>query len=395
MKIKKFTARNFPEALRLVKQELSEHAVILASEEKRGLRPYVEVTAAIDYDFQNAPRVSPHRSNGFRVNPAGMESAGPREPGAPGFHSREIEHLSALSMKMGRVSQPVSEPVRDMRQSLHNQPFNSDETRHGIHLPFKKKIILNYLRERSIREEFALRLCETARELDDIPFLISKDIRVADHDIFYPSRTYRQALASGAKALMFIGPTGVGKTTTIAKLAARAMKDGRRVAIISLDTYRIGAIEQIRIYANIMGIPLSVVANSKELKISLSGFAGARDIIFIDTSGRNPSDEEHLNEIRKYVHMGFPLELHLLMSANYDDEFMTETFRSYGTLPIDYLSITKVDESVRFGSLYNFSLVYQRPIAFLTTGQKVPDDIESASVDRLVNLILKKRYYTC
>jgi flagellar biosynthesis protein FlhF len=225
--------------------------------------------------------------------------------------------------------------------------------------------------------------------------VISADIRVANHDIFSAEHTQPEDAPSGARALMFIGPTGVGKTTTIAKLAARAIQNGRRVGIISLDTYRIGAIEQVRIYAKIMGIPLSVVSNGKEFKNSLSTFAGTREMIFIDTSGRNPHDNEYIREMLENVGIGFPLELHLLMSANYDDEFMVDTFRSYGKLPVDYLSITKIDESVRFGSLYNLLLIYQRPVAFLTTGQKVPDDIESASVDRLVNLILRKRCYAC
>jgi len=390
MKIKKFKARNFPEALRLVKQELSEHAIILASEEKKGLRPYVEVTAAIDYELQSARGESRLRVTDFAPNHAGAEGAGRYDGGVPGFGSPRMQPLSDASAKPDHRQYSGA-----MYRSQSGKPANDGNPGQGTSLPFKKKVILNYLRERSIREEFALRLCESARDLDDIPRVISADIRVANHDIFSADHARREDAVSGSRALMFLGPTGVGKTTTIAKLAARAIRNGRRVGIISLDTYRIGAIEQVRIYAKIMGIPLSIASNGKEFKNSLSAFAGTRDMIFIDTSGRNPYDNDYIREMLENVRIGFPLELHLLMSANYDDEFMVDTFRSYGKLPLDYLSITKIDESVRFGSLYNLLLIYQRPIAFLTTGQKVPDDIEPASEDRLVDLILKKRCYAC
>ncbi len=395
MKIKKFKARNFTEALRLVKQELSEHAVILATEEKKGLRPYVEVTAAIDYELHQSRSLSAHIGNGGMAKSTDIENKNYVHERINGFGSHGINPPFTVSVKREHPYHSAGNQGGGVFRTSNKETAYMDDRRHVMSLPLNKRIILNFLRERALREEFALRLCETARDLDDIPSLLSSDIRVADHDVFSAVCTGMQDSQIQARALMFIGPTGVGKTTTIAKLAARAMKNGKRVAIVSLDTYRIGAIEQARIYAKILGIPLSVVSNGKELRNSLSGFAGARDIILIDTSGRNPNDEEHINELLHHFQIGFPLELHLLMSANYDDEFMTETFRYYRKLPVDYLSITKVDESVRFGSLYNLLLIYQKPVAFLTTGQKVPDDIEPASVNRIVNLILKKRCYEC
>jgi flagellar biosynthesis protein FlhF len=194
---------------------------------------------------------------------------------------------------------------------------------------------------------------------------------------------------------MLIGPTGVGKTTTMAKLSAHAIREGKKVALMSLDSYRIGAIEQVRIYSKIMGIPFAMSANVRELKKHLIHFAQNRDIIFIDTSGRNPKDEMHINDLLEISQIEFPLETHLLMSANYDDEFITEAYRQYSRLPIDCIAFTKVDEAVRFGSLYNLLLTCQKPISYITTGQKVPDDIELVTVNKLTNLILKKGHYEC
>ena len=241
---------------------------------------------------------------------------------------------------------------------------------------------MNFLSERAIREEFALRICERAKDMKHLNFLIARDIQVKTGQ---PDK----------KAVMLIGPTGVGKTTTIAKLSARAMKEGKKVAIVNLDTYRIGAVEQIRIYSRILGIPLSVVSSAQELEKSVMKSLESRDIVFIDTTGRNPRDESHINEILSICRISIPIELHLLMSASCDDEFMIDAYRFYRRLPIDYIGFTKVDEAIRFGSLYNLLLTYRKPVAFITTGQKVPDDIDFVTPERLSHLILQKRSYAC
>jgi flagellar biosynthesis protein FlhF len=127
----------------------------------------------------------------------------------------------------------------------------------------------------------------------------------------------------------------------------------------------------------------------------MAHFAQSRDIIFIDTSGRNPKDEIYMDDLLEISRIEFPFETHLLMSANYDDEFITEAYRQYSRLPIDCIAFTKVDEAVRFGSLYNLLLTCHKPISYITTGQKVPDDIEFVTVNKLTNLILKKGNYKC
>lgn len=359
MKIKKFKARTFAEALELVKKELSEDAIILASEEKKGLRPFVEVTAAVDYEMENI---------GIREN-------------------LDQDRSLPISEQYTLIAEGIRDEVRKIKDLIESMRDNGFE----ISLPMKKRAILNFLRERAIRDDFALRICENAADLDQITGLIAEDIEI-------------KAKTFDRKAIMLVGPTGVGKTTTVAKLSAHAIKEGKKAAIISLDTYRIGATEQIRIYARIMGIPLSIVSNVKEFTDSLSNFAKSRDVIFIDTAGRSPSNESYVNELCDIFHNTtaacgslnpFSLELHLLISANYDDEFVMEAYRFYNRLPINCLAFTKVDEAVRFGSLYNLSLVYQKPIAYITTGQNVPKDIEFPSKGSLANLILRKGFFQC
>ena len=265
--------------------------------------------------------------------------------------------------------------LRLMIESMKNNGYE-------MSLPTKKRAMMTFLRERSIREEFALRLCDRTTNIDEVPLMISADIKIKRH-------------AGSRKAVMLVGPTGVGKTTTLAKLAAQAVKAGKKAAIINLDTYRIGAVEQVRIYARILGIPLTTAHTGEEFKSTLAKYAESRDIVFIDTTGRNPRDEAYIESMADLCKTEVPLELHLLMGANADDESMIEAYRSYRKLPVDYLTFTKVDEAVRFGSLYNLLVTYQKPVAYLTTGQRVPGDIEAATVSRLAGLIVKKECYSC
>lgn len=363
MKIKRFRARNFSEALDLVKKELSADAVILSSEEKKGLRPYVEVTAAVDYESPAGEQ--PLKSipgNSERIPGTTIRS----DPRTPAYPSGDLSH-EEIKREIGRLREEI--------EGMKSSGFE-------ISLPVKKRMILHFLRERKVRDEFALRLCEKARDLNDIPSLVAADVRVKDG-------------STAKKAIMLIGPSGVGKTTTIAKLSANAIREGKRTAIITLDTYRIGAVEQIRVYSRIMGIPLSIVSNVGEFKTGLADFMKQRDIIFIDTTGRNPRDEGYINDIARFCDSEVPIELHLLVNAHCDDEFMIEAYRFYRRLPVEFLTFTKLDEAVRFGSLYNILLTYQKPVAYITTGQRVPDDIEFTTVKRLTDLILTKGCTPC
>ncbi len=361
MKIKKFRAKSFSEALTLVKKELSEDAIILSSEERKGLKPYVEVTAAIDYENSQVNQQSD--------NPGQI------------IDTQSTNNSSQINDNSLMIDNTLLY-LRNEIGSLKETILNMKNAGYSIYLPPEKRAVINYLTDRAIREEFAMRVAEKTLNIDEIPSLIAKDIKVkSDTD--------------DKKAIMLIGPTGVGKTTTIAKLSARDIKAGKKVAIINLDTYRIGAIEQIRIYTRIMGIPLSIVSSPKELDETLSRYMQTRDIVYIDTTGRNPRDETYINELLSVCKINLQIDVHLLISASCDDAFMIDAYRFYKKLPLNYIDFTKIDEAVRFGSLYNLILTYQKPVSFITTGQKVPGDIEFVTPEKLSNLILHKRSYTC
>ncbi|MBF0338146.1 MAG: flagellar biosynthesis protein FlhF [Nitrospirae bacterium] len=405
MKIKKYQAKTFAEALVLVKKELSEDAIILSTEEKGGDTPFVEVTAAVDYDINKIRPIKDKREmhkDHLRKDSTGKAAPvkpTPTEPPAPVQTPQSAQEKSPKEDPPAKTVTPAPDPkvkiaetytadfkllvkrltedIKGEIESLRDTLQDMKNLGYEMALPPKKRMLLYFLRERSIREEYAILLCEKARDVNDVLPLLLGNLKVKKR-------------GSDMKAIMLLGPTGVGKTTTVAKLAANSIKEGKKAAIINLDTYRIGAVEQVRIYARILGIPLSVVTNTKELKSNLMRYAETKDVIYIDTTGRSPKDEEYLEGINDICQTEVPLELHLIMSVNSDDEFLTEAYKYYRRLPINYLGFTKVDEAVRFGSIYNLLMTYQKPIAYLTTGQKVPDDIEFATVDLLANLILKK-----
>jgi flagellar biosynthesis protein FlhF len=199
--------------------------------------------------------------------------------------------------------------------------------------------------------------------------------------------TVREGGRDAGKAVMLIGPTGVGKTTTIAKLAAAATQAGMRAAIVSLDSYRIGALEQIRIYSKIMGVPLEIAPDARRVKACVERHAD-KDVVFIDTTGRNPMSAAFLSELSPIYEAGIPVETHLLVSATCDYDFVQAAWKAYSRLPVDCVGITKVDEAVKYGALYNVAALCGKPIAYLTTGQTVPGDITFPSRKKVLQMVL-------
>ncbi|MCX8031215.1 MAG: flagellar biosynthesis protein FlhF [Thermodesulfovibrionales bacterium] len=360
MKIKKFTAKNYKEALQLVKKEFGEDAVILASEEKKDSGSLqVEITAAIDYDSEIL-RMSNNKDS-KKIFKSPLDKSIFSDQLLKNDEKRTSNTISFINLR-DSINSHINLEKKDLNR--HTKSENRNE-------------LFEHLRRCSIREDYAATLCRSAGSLDDIIFLMKHKFMVRDISQF-------------GKVIMLIGPTGVGKTTTVAKLAAKAIKEGKKVGIINIDTYRIGACEQIRIYTRIMGIPLINASDEVGIKDGISKFLKNRDIIFIDTMGRNPKDEEYTNFLLNLSILDKNIEIHLLISANSDEKFIQEIYQFYKKLPISCVAFTKVDEAFRFGSLYNLLMTYRKPVAYLTTGQRVPDDIKFPSNEGLSELIVGK-----
>jgi flagellar biosynthesis protein FlhF len=192
------------------------------------------------------------------------------------------------------------------------------------------------------------------------------------------------------KIIVFVGPTGVGKTTTIAKLAARAtLNEGKSVGLISADTYRIAAVEQLRTYSDILNIPLHVIYQAAEVKDAL-GKLKHHDLIMIDTAGRSHRDDQQLHELKGLLDEIESKEIYLLLSCTTRQQDVRDILEKYKFLDDFKIIITKIDEAAAFGTLVNVPMLTHKPISFMTTGQSVPDDIEVVTVDKILNLLIKE-----
>jgi flagellar biosynthesis protein FlhF len=257
-----------------------------------------------------------------------------------------------------------------------------------LKMPEVRRKMFYFLKERSIREEFALRLVDRAREIDDLEKIMMEDMDTVGAFVNPLKKSGSAYQRKEKRIVMLIGPTGVGKTTTLAKLASKAIKEGSRVAMISIDTYKIGAAEQIRIYSRMIGIPLDIVSSSVNLRKSINRFHD-RDIILIDSTGQNPREKDYIDNLRNIYKTGLPIETQLLLSASSDCDFLMDTHKNYSSLPVNYIAFTKTDEAVKLGSIYNLCRHYRKPVAYITTGQKVPGNIEFVDSRKLTNLILR------
>ncbi|MEW6523391.1 MAG: hypothetical protein AB1445_07450 [Bacillota bacterium] len=184
-----------------------------------------------------------------------------------------------------------------------------------------------------------------------------------------------------------VGPTGVGKTTTVAKLAARfALKEGRRVALVTTDTYRVGAIEQLRVYADIMGVPVEVVERPVALKRAVDRYAGY-DLVLIDTAGRNQLRQQ-LDETGAGLSLVRPDFTMLLLSVSTRSEELQALLSAYRPLGYNRLVAAKVDEALDASGLLDLATMEGAPLSYLTTGQLVPDDLEVATADHILAALM-------
>ena len=194
--------------------------------------------------------------------------------------------------------------------------------------------------------------------------------------------------AMGGRKVFFAGPTGVGKTTTIAKIAAtQSLWENRRVVLMTADTYRIAAVEQLRTYAKILGVPIEIITDPKDIPGLVKKHREA-DLILMDTAGRSHYDENRIDELRALHESFAPDAVHLVMAANIKYRDMLNVIERMGVVPISSLLFTKLDETSSFGTILNVMRDFGLPISFFTTGQNVPNDIEVARGDRFVEMLL-------
>ncbi|QDU33189.1 Flagellar biosynthesis protein FlhF [Poriferisphaera corsica] len=203
-----------------------------------------------------------------------------------------------------------------------------------------------------------------------------------------PFEIDRAKLGGRPKTIALVGPTGVGKTTTIAKLAATfKLKHDKKVALVTLDTYRIAAVDQLRTYAGIIGVDLHVVTSPAELQDTLARTADC-DVVLIDTAGRAPRDDQRLQELSQFIQAAQPHEVHLVLSSTCTQNVLMEAVERFSKIRTDRIIFTKLDEAVTFGVVLNVARKVNKQLSYITTGQEVPHQIEPGQSDRLAALVM-------
>ncbi len=361
MRIRRIQGRNNQEALMKVKMELGPDAVIIHQRKikPKGLfgffrRPIIEVVAA----REDKPVV-------ISKEPAAASNLT--------YQSLEDELKSIKSMinKLSNQGKPhTSIENRTVKESLIKTILDENDMD-----PLVMEIIVNDCQEYEAGQQTGELNEKYMREM--IRRCFQKHVHINTYD---PSQ----------KVLFFVGPTGVGKTTTIAKLAARStLNEGKKVGLISADTYRIAAVEQLRTYSDILNIPLKVIYQPEEINDAIKQL-NHLDVVMVDTAGRSHRDEQQIFELKRLLDQVNEKEIYLLLSCTTRQQDIRDILNKYSFLGEYKIIITKVDEATAFGTLVNVPVMTEKAISFMTTGQSVPDDIEVVTIDKIMNLMIKE-----
>ena len=203
-----------------------------------------------------------------------------------------------------------------------------------------------------------------------------------------PTRVHGVRRSPGPRVIALIGPTGVGKTTTIAKLAADySLRQGLKVGLIAADTYRIAAVDQLKTYASIIDVPLVVAGAPEHIPSAMTELAPC-DVVLLDTAGRSQRDSDRLDELERTLEAAAPERIHLVLAGTAAESVVLEAASRFGSMGAHSIIFTKLDEAVQSGMMLNVARAIGLGMSFFTTGQDVPDNIESATGDRVAGLIL-------
>jgi flagellar biosynthesis protein FlhF len=398
MQLQTFKAPTMAEALSQVKREMGLQAVILHTRtySRRfwlGLRrqEIVEITAGRGLNVQRrraaAAAAAPARP--AMVPPQIAAYAATQTTNIPMPLGRQLlETPAASSAAMLGLTQEMTN-LKGMVKDLVSQ------VRHQ-QTPAVPEGLFNYylqLIENQVAEELAIDIVKNIERTCRPEHLLQNDFvqdKIAEQleKLIPVSGAIQRIKTVGPHIVALIGPTGVGKTTTIAKLAANLkLREKRRIGLITIDTYRIAAIDQLKKYADIIGSPLKVVGSPEDLRSAVISMADC-DFILIDTAGRSPNDTLKLNELKGFLAAAEPDEVHLVLSTTASQASVELAIERFSDVRVDKIIFTKLDEAAHVGVVLNVVRKVNKALSYVTTGQDVPDDIEVGKGRRLAQLIL-------
>lgn len=354
MKVKKYQAQKMTDAMQKIKKELGPEAIILQSKaiKKGGIfglfqKNYVEVIAALDNDVD----VHKERIQQPIISPKDRMSSRP--------------HQTVNDEVLGEIKQ--LKKLISMKQMTNDPLF-----------PAPYEYAYQYLKTQEIDPVIAERWVkeiwngddECDETIDDVKGLLQEKIENEIENVLQTGNDKANQI------IQFVGPTGVGKTTTLAKVAAKYMLEKEKnVAFITLDTYRIAAVEQLKTYASILNVPIEVAYSLQDYKKALQKFS-QYDTIFVDTPGRNYREAQYMMELKDLTNIQYQyVSTYLVLSLTAKTNDILEIYEQFNAIPIEKVILTKLDETTTFGSMINILIQENKPIQYMTNGQDVPDDL--------------------
>jgi flagellar biosynthesis protein FlhF len=373
MEVKTYRAPTMQEALRLVRRELGPNAAVLHTREVcgspwlrwiPGLRQ-IEVMASTQVNVPS--RMPPRQREEPQPAPAPRQAAFEAKDGFRDEVKGRLTELQSMVEDLARRSRGSG--VQDLPEVLFHAYTD--------------------LIDAEVGEELARELIERVRNsahLDDRMLIRAQIARMVEDEI----RTSGPIAPpdGGCHLVALVGPTGVGKTTTIAKLAANfRLREKRKVGLITVDTYRIAAVEQLRTYADIIDLPMKVVSSPREMREAVRSMADL-DLVLLDTAGRSPKDEVKIQELRSFLSEAGAHEVHLVLSSVASASTLERTAERFAATGTTAMILTKLDEATSLGNLLPLLRSSKLPLSYLTDGQNVPDDISPAHRQDVARRIL-------
>lgn len=371
MKVKKYIAPTMAEASEKIKKELGKDAIILNSKvvytggflgffKKKN----IEVIAALD-----AEKDPPIKNMSKEVLVKKDSQINTKEGGEVDLLLHEMQELKSMVTH-------VKTKVTDYAQ----------------YSPAIQAIYLQLLNQ-EVQEEWIQRWIEELLEKEPALAEGNKDFvrkQMKQYLLQELSSFSYEGLSFQKKYVALLGPTGVGKTTTLAKLAAIcSLQKQKKVAMITTDTYRIAAVEQLKTYAQILNVPIEVAYNIDDFKRAKETFQH-HDIVFIDTAGRNFRDEHYVKELKNLIDFDEEMETFLVLALTSKPKDMKEVYEQFSErLDLDRIIFSKLDETSSIGGMIDFMFTFSRGISYVTTGQNVPDDMIEATPQYLIQQLFK------
>lgn len=372
------------EVLLQVKKELGDGALILKTRRlpRRlfGLsgEEQIEVTAAVDdTGAGNLQTVQP-----IRVTNPGVYTRPKPAPEMPSY-DRPVKAAEPPALEERFRLLELREDIREVKDLLKSI-LQTGESAAAGGFAGSWAVLYKRLVDAEVNPEIAADLVRSIKNSKETPDAEIEKKFVSVLGKHFPVSGPLKQKAAGPLVVALVGPTGAGKTTTLAKLAAHCRLEKKLgVSIITADTYRIAAIEQIRTFADIVGIRLQVCFSPDEVPAALEA-CGSDDIVLVDTAGRSQKNTVHMWEIEEMLAALKPDEIHLVLSATTKDSDLNDCIRRYKNCSINRLIFTKLDETLRLGNIFNIVSRSGIPVSYFTNGQSVPDDIELAQPGRFV-----------